>query len=491
MAIRFTIILLFVSHICFGNNVALSNLVLENGNVLKYNLSWENSWHFNDSIAPFNHDAVWIFGKGKRKSNGNWETISFAASGHTTDDLFQLKVASNGAGKIVFHKQNGEGNVNIAIESITSISDVAAIYSEIRLFAIEMVEVNEGAFYVGDSASNNALMQFDTELPFFIESENLISVGESAGKLWVNGDFPPNGNISAQYPKGYNSFYCMKYEISQQQYADFLNTLTAVQAQNRKLDTRAESICFLPIDHIEGERNFITQIGDEFGCDANKNGVFGDFNDGQNVACNFLTWSDLTAYLDWSGLRPLTELEFEKACRGNLPSTPLEFAWGNPNIVNTDNPFLNAQPNESVGTVIPNGYGIGNYGYCNPSGPLRSGFAAKDDSDRLKSGASYFGIMEMSGNLWEMVVNLSAEGLKFKGNHGDGVLDSDGYANESFWDAILGDASGVKGGGWNSGILPGFRDLAISDRFYINLNGNEFSRGTNGGRGVISKMMFE
>ena len=46
------------------------------------------------------------------------------------------------------------------------------------------------------------------------------------------------------------------------------------------------------------------------------------------MACNWLSWADVAAYLDWSGLRPMTELEFEKACRG--PNAPVagEYAWG-------------------------------------------------------------------------------------------------------------------------------------------------------------------
>ncbi|MFN3345365.1 MAG: hypothetical protein ACK412_06920 [Chloroherpetonaceae bacterium] len=38
-------------------------------------------------------------------------------------------------------------------------------------------------------------------------------------------------------------------------------------------------------------------------------------------------------YLAWSGLRPMTELEFEKACRGVEKGVPGEFAWGNASAV--------------------------------------------------------------------------------------------------------------------------------------------------------------
>src|SRR5205814_1580703 len=45
-------------------------------------------------------------------------------------------------------------------------------------------------------------------------------------------------------------------------------------------------------------------------------------------ACNYLQWEDETAYLDWAALRPLTELEYEKVCRGTNPPVGFEGAWG-------------------------------------------------------------------------------------------------------------------------------------------------------------------
>jgi len=42
-----------------------------------------------------------------------------------------------------------------------------------------------------------------------------------------------------------------------------------------------------------------------------------------------MEWQDISAYLDWACLRPSSELEYEKACRGaNVSSTTGEFAWG-------------------------------------------------------------------------------------------------------------------------------------------------------------------
>ena len=288
-----------------------------------------------------------------------------------------------------------------------------------------------------------------------------------------------------EYPKGYEGFYMMKYEISQLQYCAFLNTLGDGQLNANVLSTVIEAPCF-ENDHIDGERNHIIKVDGQYGCDANGNGVLNESDDGQNLACNFLTWDQLAAYLDWSGMRPFTELEYEKACRGPEAALPLEFAWGTSDVVNTTQVANWNSADESIIDTIPEAAGPANFGYCLPSGPLRTGFAATATSDRIRSGASYYGIMELSGNLWELCVPVSAQGLQFTGLHGNGVLSSDGHSDVAGWTA-----GGHRGGGWNSGILAEFRDLAVSDRFFIYLDPNNMARGTAGGRGVISISMFE
>ena len=97
----------------------------------------------------------------------------------------------------------------------------------------------------------------------------------------------------------------MKYEISQAQYAAFLSTLTSTQVSNRYSSSNYNSY-----------RNMIT-------------GTTGNYSSSlEDVACNYLTWMDGCAYADWAGLRPMTELEYEKACRGTSSPVAGEYAWG-------------------------------------------------------------------------------------------------------------------------------------------------------------------
>ena len=488
--IRAIFILFLCPFLMSANDLSITDLSMVD-NSLTFNISWQNSWQYEDSIAPSNHDAVWVFVKAKSRMDGEWQHIGVSVDGHSAASTLSVLPSNSATGCIVKRTGNGEGVIDdIAISLSLNTSNIQDEYSELKVFGIEMVYVNQGLFYLGDSSSNNTLNTFENGMPYLINSEASISVGESDGDLWSKDDFRPFGDVPSAFPKGFNGFYQMKYEISQQLYADFLNTLSSGQVQFATLSTNIEAPCFAG-DHIDEERNFIKQVDGVFGCDANGNNIFNEEDDGQNVGCGFLTWSNFTSFLDWSGLRPMTELEFEKSCRGSQTSQALEYAWGTKEVVNTKYLGQLNTSTEVVLDTIPNEHGIANYGYCLPSGPLRCGFAATSNSNRITSGASYFGAMNMSGNLWELCVVLTEQGLNFTGEHGDGQLDEEGYANVSHWDAIIGDAGGFRGGGWNSGILAEFRDLAVSDRFFVYLNPNSLARGTTGGRGVISIDQFE
>jgi len=217
-----------------------------------------------------------------------------------------------------------------------------------------------------------------------------------------------------------------------------------------------------------------------YSCEANPDGMFFAADDGQNRACNFLAWGDLTAYLDWAALRPITEFEYEKACRGPEYPIPGGFAWGTDAVVDANTVTMDGTSTESVAEQATSRAGLASHGYAGPQGPLRAGFGSSSNSDRLQAGASYFGVMELSGNLWELCVNVNVAGLLFEGVPGDGEIDTDGAANEPWWP--VDDGAGHRGGALNSGIIAPYRDLAISDRFYADLFPS-VRRNTSGGRG--------
>ncbi len=415
---------------------------------VRFNLSWEHSWRAD--TAPGNHDAAWVFIKYSQDGGLTWHHASLEPQGHGSgsgtnawvqagvmDERQPFQPDSNPVTGAFFYRSDpGYGLFTISrahllwnygADGLTHTDTVL-----VRAFAIEMVYVPTGPFYLGSGASESG--EFfpypHNDSVYLVDSEDPIIVGDSSGQLYY--EYSPHsgdqsGVIHKHFPKGYQGYYVMKYNITQQQYVDFLNTITNAQAQNRK-------------SQITGFRHAITDT----------TGIFTTAH--PYVACNFLSWPDGSAYVHWAGLRPMTETEYEKACRGPLYPVAEEFAWGSTHFVQAKgiaNPGTaqekptNAQSNAVAGFDQ------------NVQGPMRVGAFATDSSGRTEAGASYYGIMELSGNVTEKAVTIgNSQGRAFDGLHGNGTLTSCGHANVSSWpgyhNGTVSQAagSGLRGGDW-------------------------------------------
>jgi formylglycine-generating enzyme required for sulfatase activity len=319
---------------------------------------------------------------------------------------------------------------------------------DIQVFAIEMVFVPQAAFNVGTGGTEsgsftNGYWTSGATIALPIASEAALNIAQSTGSLWGTSSTGNNtigdaGTLPAAFPKGYGAFYCMKYEISQQQYVDFLNNIKTAQSS------------FRYASGSNVDRYAITV----------SNWIYSTTN--PYVACNNLSWGDLAAYLDWSGLRPMTELEFEKACRGVASEIGNEYAWGNTVLTQNIN-LNNANLANETGSATANcEYGSGTSYYYNggyeswwvPDGPamypMRVGVFATATSGRVEAGATFYGILDMSGNVRERAITVgNPEGRSFAGTHGDGELDvTTGDANVTSWPATSATGVGFRGGNW-------------------------------------------
>lgn len=475
-----------------ANNVTITNLSLPDNQTIQFDIAWDNAWDWDTVAEPVNHDAIWVFVKVHYPAY-TWghADVSTQTTDHTITAPLSIETVTDGKGVFIRRSDGQAGNVNTTTVTLKLQNPLPTDIYAIKVFGVEMVYVPEGPYYLGDSSSFDALGRGNDKGPLVINSENAITLGNGATQLNNTNDEPPAGNIPAAFPKGYGGFYSMKYEISQEQYKDFLNCLNLTQQTTRTASNPTGNVGLLALSTFNANRNGI-RLGTQsngntpavYGCDDNTTDPVNSNNDGQNRACNFLSWNDVAAWLDWAALRPMTELEFEKINRGPAYPVAGEFAWGTPLIVDANTLAHDGQPNETVTDVVPAGYGLGNHGYAGPQGGLRCGFGGSDTSTRLTIGAGYYGATEMSGNLWEQVITTTtAQGLSFTRATGDGNLDTNGNANTNTWPGTDALGAGHRGGAWNSGILPDFRDLAISDRFYIGLVPTN-RRNTGGGRGV-------
>jgi formylglycine-generating enzyme required for sulfatase activity len=498
-AAKSSLFCLFISLIAFNlqaSGLKISSLERVSSNKIAFVISWENTW--NDSIG---HDAVWIFAKVKTRDERYFKHLTWQ-NFYFENEKVSVKVSADGRGFFVNSKINADrAEAKIEAETDAFLLDKAG---SLLLFGTEMVYVKEGAFWLGDGISSQKAFRdgaFGADssrcLPFKINSEKSIQVGAQAGFLFgkVSEEYFPKGDIPEKFPKGYAGFYCMKYEISQEQYCAFLNTLPPT-AQARRVEQSLFSpkgtfmMCSSPERNARNGIVLVRQpdFGNSavFALDGNRNGVFEEADDGKGRACNFLSPEDILAFLDWAALRPMTEFEFEKICRGGHFPQKGDFAWGTAFANDAVNILNDGKSNEAVRERGEGNAGLASFNsgieFPQIEGGLRCGFGGTETASRLQSGAAYFGAKEMSGNLWEQCVAPLAEGLLFTNSSGDGELDAEGNSEEfsPFLSAIV-----VRGGAWNSFIFEvgNFRDLSVSARFYAD---KRFSQRLNtlGGRGV-------
>ncbi|MDO8802820.1 MAG: SUMF1/EgtB/PvdO family nonheme iron enzyme [Elusimicrobiota bacterium] len=244
----------------------------------------------------------------------------------------------------------------------------------VKVFAISMVHVPTGSFVYNAGA---------------ISGSGVNNYGAGAQSTVSDASQRPAG-AAANWPNGYNSFYIGRYELTQGQYADFLNTLGVSQAAD------------LHYNSVANGHNITYTSGNPYG--SRYAAV------GPNAAKNYLSPSDAWSYLSWAGLRPPTEMEFEKAGR-DIGGDTRTYPWGN----TAPGTATYTPPNEG-GTCI-NKY----INYNNTAGCLKVldvGRYMSGDVYRTaaEAGASPWGIADLGGNAMEIVVDCSYASVPSNGN---------------------------------------------------------------------------
>ena len=387
-------------------------------------VTWKNSWR-NKS----NHDAAWIFFKLRNQNDGrSYKPCPVKLTGHSlinnyerNDCLPSFFVPAHQAGVLVYPSSAIRGDVSwrikVAVDSrlIRGIDFQNIVFAS--AYAIEMVKVPSGSFYAGDESeylqkNASAFYEAGSKKRFLIKSEDEFQVGSEDGSLnYEIKDMPQyrgdvKGPVPDTFPKGFQEFYIMKYEVTMGQYTDFLNALS-----NQPSAFRAN---FGGKQYQSGRGGIAIENG-VYTCRA------------VHSPANYISWDDGCAFADWAGLRPFTELEYEKAARGTVSAVASDFPWGT----------------SSFGKIAR---------HYSKDGELvfdhRLSEADLNQSQLDLVGASYFWVMDLSGSLWERVVTIGSEkGRSFKGTHGDGVLDQFGNATNDDWPDEQEGGFGYRGGG--------------------------------------------
>ncbi|MFN7327505.1 MAG: SUMF1/EgtB/PvdO family nonheme iron enzyme [Chitinophagales bacterium] len=431
------LLLLFCAAGLSANNIQIGAPTLTGENrtegyvFVTFDLSWENSWRGTEAN---NWDAAWVFVK-FRIGGGEWQHAKLHNTGHLpgtgtpatisagliNEDIPFEPSGNPAVGAFIYRSGDGFGTFNTTANKLRwnyaahGITNATSL--EVNVFAIEMVYVPEGEFNVGGGGGYNAFTSTT------INTANATTAPSGTGSLGGQaGGYPTGVNppVSPNWPNGYDAFYCMKYEISQQQYVDFLNSLTPSQ-----------SINLVNGDIYYGNSYYNNYTYYRYGILGDGQGSF--TTSLPYLACNWIYQNRGAAYVDWAGLRPMSELEFEKACRGNQLPVQNENAWGNSSYQNASYTlsFVD-QENEGIASNYSTTSGNVNIGQ-GVFGPMRVGIFAANGSNtgRITSGASYWGIMELSGNLYDQCLLITENNSsQYSGYHGDGILTINGSSTE-------------------------------------------------------------
>lgn len=520
------LLIFFFFSIMYSNNLNISNVALLEPDpaadliTIQFDISWQNSWRI--STSPSNWDAVWLFVKFK-VDDGAWQHAKLNNSGHIAPsgsviDIGLLNpssaynVSTNpGVGAFFYRSAVGTGTFsrsNVQLRwnyGSNGLPDDAVV--TVKVFGIEMVHINSGSFYLGDQyASGTFVRANDADFSppynnFYINSASGPTIqgrnySSSASNLSAHsaldlGTTTTTATLAAGFPNGYNAFYLMKHEISQRQYVEFLNMLTRSQQNSRTATALGEGITSVTNRYVMTNTTSISYRNGiscpaaisstdpiVFFNDLNGNGIGNESDDGGWIAAHYLSWGDLAAYLDWCGLRPITELEYEKSCRGTASYQKDEYAWGTATPSPPTSISYGGQYNESP-TLTTNNCAVRVESF--QIGPFRVGiFANSSTTSRNYSGGSFYGVLDLTGNVSELLVAIGESiGRGFNGSHGNGELNAAGDADVGTWPQTAGYGSGHRGGSWSTSAI----DSRVSSRLSCGGNNPQSRNQWRGGRG--------
>ena len=457
-----------------ANNINVTNVSVVNVSggaaEIQFDISWSNSWAFTEIVSGkniTNHDAAWVFIK--FRSGAEWKHAWLSATGHYAPTGARIDVASNGGdtnvGAFIYRSADGFGGLSLSgVRLKWEFSKNGVLKTnniDISVQAIEMVYIPECSFYIGSGGDENShFYKYPNSTdPYYITNSTAINIGQNTDELYyASGGGDHVGPIPSAFPNGYKAFYCMKYEITQGQYTKFLDYLPSgydYQHYPNKYGQARHTI-----NLVDG--NFVVDTPDR--------------------ACNWLSWSDVCAYCDWAGLRPMTELEFEKACRGSLFPIQKEYPWGDTTLTHLD--YYDGVDGSGTETAFPTNANCHSYYYHSTDtiryGPARAGIFARSGTTRHQAGAGYYGVMELGGNVYEQAVSVGyTQGRAFNGCHGDGYLQT----LQPTWPTSTG--SGKRGGSFTDHYSHNYDyRIRTSDRY--SAAAVPLRESISGGRGVRS-----
>ena len=394
-----------------ANNIAVSNVSLQNQSAanatveVKFDVTWDNTYSGTDANLASFYDRAWVFVKywvvGTDSEDTGWHHATLTSGGTLTP-------TSDGKGAIANIGTDQTLKWYYGTDGVAGNATV-----RVRLCAIEAVYIPTGQFiYNGTGRSYGQYgNNFGGTSEVTVDEATDVPTGASTG-----------------WPNGYSAFYIAKYEVSQGQYSDYLNMLSDSTAWSLFANTTSygHTITYTS-DNDYGSRYAASS---------------------ENRANNYMSWTDTESYIGWCAMRPMTEMEFEKAARGG-GTTGYQYPWGDTTASTEGYTVDGATHTKYYGNADPtSGYG---------AKPINVGHYLSGDVSRTdeQTGASPYGVTDMGGSLLEKVVTCAHTTTP---TNGDGTT-----TPPASWPGVAGYYGG-RGGACYDGY--GMYNMSISRRFF-------------------------
>ena len=413
-----------------ADTIQITNIKWEAGtkeySTVTFDLSWNNSWRAkwtepaekNVTGKPLpveSWDAAWVFVKFRPSEERVFShaSLDLDAARHqkpagATLDVVASDDGLKGLGVFIYRAAVGNGanqfkGVKLRWQHAADKADPAK--AELSVHAIAMVYVPEGPFHYKGPWEDHPFADGHTHPLTLIDNPDPTQPGGRPG-LGPNADpvvVTDTTPTCETYPNGYRPFYIMKYSITEGEYARFLTEQAPNLEEAHYNDWRYGALKYddarrfadlygllgYTISFIPGEGRYEAEVPDR--------------------PANLLSLPDIQSFMACAGLRPPSDLEYDKSCRGPRAVARAEEAWAP--------------------------------GTCAPAAGLPSFVSGQMRKDVLPErrafwpGASYWGIQDlsMSGCVheWPFVANnnpvrmgYAAEpaGMwrKYNGSHGSG-----------------------------------------------------------------------
>ena len=373
--------------------------------------------------------ADWIFVKFSTMSgaDGSWNHATL--TGGTVGAGATLTAASDSKGVFLNHTTNSAyWTAGTTVTWDFGADGVDSKTAMVKVFAISMVKIPTGDFiYNAGAVGGSGFKNYGNG-----SQATVTDAGPTTGT--GNGTNGLPTDALPGWPNGHDTFYIGRYEITQGQYADFLNTIPSALANTLNNTTNANG------------HNMTAS-----GTYPNKYVAVDP-----NAAKNYLSFDDGWRYISWAGLRPPTEMEFEKAGRDLSPDARV-YPWGSTPVPD----LVTYTPPSEGGTCIKKFLNYNNTTGCTKVldvGRYMSGDVYRTPAE---TGASPWGIADLAGNVWELSINSSWATVPQNGN-GTPTLPAS-------WPVPGAATAGIRGGCW----VDSATYVRVSARHYASWTGTD------------------